>query len=203
MEALKLLRHKKQAGPRLPAYLSNGLVGVRVNENPLRAGMTLVSGFSGNRPFRHIEAAAVAPYPVAADIALGGVWMSDFPHRVRVQSQEYNIGAAEITTRLVFSVDGREAGIHVLTFCDRDQPTVVWQQISLRLDSSCDVNLRSIVDARGVAGRATRHSRDTRAKTRRLTVRSYGKALVASPPVASHISRSSKRRANSSERGAQ
>jgi hypothetical protein len=117
MEALKLLRHKKQAGPRLPAYLSNGLVGVRVNENPLRAGMTLVSGFSGNRPFRHIEAAAVAPYPVAADIALGGVWMSDFPHRVRVQSQEYNIGAGSEDARPSFSLE-RELHRRILFFIE-------------------------------------------------------------------------------------
>lgn len=61
------------SGPRngdLPAYLSNGLIGVRVREVPLFAGMVLVSGLAGAHPERGIEAAAAAPYP------LSGTWRS-------------------------------------------------------------------------------------------------------------------------------
>jgi hypothetical protein len=43
----------------------------------LGAGMTLVSGYSGEHPQRHIEAIAVAPYPVAGDIQIAGTWLSD------------------------------------------------------------------------------------------------------------------------------
>jgi len=67
-------------GPRdgdLPAYVSNGLIGLRVREVPLIAGMVLVSGLAGEHPERQIEAAAAAPYPLAGDLALNGVWMSD------------------------------------------------------------------------------------------------------------------------------
>lgn len=45
-------------GPRgsdLPAYLSNGMIGLRVRENPLEAGMCIVSGFSGEHPERLVE----------------------------------------------------------------------------------------------------------------------------------------------------
>ena len=52
----------------LPAYVANGVIGLRVREMPLGAGMTLVSGYSGEHPQRHIEAIAVAPYPFAGDI---------------------------------------------------------------------------------------------------------------------------------------
>ena len=66
----------------LPAYLSNGVIGIRVRSNPLIAGMTLLSGYSGLHPGRQIEAAATAPYPLAGDVAIDGVWMSDVPERV-------------------------------------------------------------------------------------------------------------------------
>ncbi len=64
-------------GPRdgeLPAYVSNGLIGLRVREQPLQAGMTLVSGVAGEHQERRVEAAAPSPYPLAGDIALNGIW---------------------------------------------------------------------------------------------------------------------------------
>ena len=56
-----------------PAYLSNGLIGLRVRELPLAAGMALLSGYSGEHPERRIEAAATAPYPIADDVG-NTVW---------------------------------------------------------------------------------------------------------------------------------
>ena len=61
----------------LPAYVSNGVIGLRVRTMPLAAGMALLNGFAGRHHERQIEAAAVAPYPLAADLALNGVWLSD------------------------------------------------------------------------------------------------------------------------------
>ena len=63
----------------LPAYVSNGLIGLRVRDVPLCAGMALVSGYAGEHPERRVEAAA-APYPLAGDVAINGVWLSDVPH---------------------------------------------------------------------------------------------------------------------------
>jgi len=62
------------SGPRdgdLPAYLGNGLIGLRIREVPLFAGMVLVSGLAGAPPERGIEAAA----------ALGGGRDLRQPHR--------------------------------------------------------------------------------------------------------------------------
>jgi hypothetical protein len=56
-----------------PAYLSNGIIGLRVRTMPLAAGMALLNGYTGRHHERKIEAAAVAPYPVAADLGLNGV----------------------------------------------------------------------------------------------------------------------------------
>jgi hypothetical protein len=72
-------------GPRngdLPAYVGNGLIGLRVREQPLQPGMAMVNGFAGEHPERRVEAAAMAPYPLAGDLALNGVWLSDQPSSV-------------------------------------------------------------------------------------------------------------------------
>src|SRR6187549_4108719 len=77
-------KHVRGTGNKeLPAYVSNGLVGLRVRDVPLMAGMALVSGFAGEHPERRIEAAATAPYPLAGDLAVDGVWLSDIRHRIR------------------------------------------------------------------------------------------------------------------------
>ena len=81
----------------LPAYLANGVVGLRVRDNPLAAGMALLCGYSGLHPEKKIEAAAVAPYPSAANLALNGVWLSDVPHQLRVIDQAYDFASGELT----------------------------------------------------------------------------------------------------------
>ena len=67
----------------LPAYLSNGIVGLRVSEVALTGGIAMVSGFSGEDPVKQIEAAVQAPYPLAGDISINGVVMSATGHAVR------------------------------------------------------------------------------------------------------------------------
>ena len=57
----------------LPAYLSNGIVGLRVSEVALTGGIAMVSGFSGEDPVKQIEAAVQAPYPLAGDVSINGV----------------------------------------------------------------------------------------------------------------------------------
>ena len=47
----------------LPAYLSNGIVGLRVSEVALTGGIAMVSGFSGEDPVKQIEAAVRRPTP--------------------------------------------------------------------------------------------------------------------------------------------
>jgi protein-glucosylgalactosylhydroxylysine glucosidase len=62
----------------LPAsYISNGLIGLRVRDVPLLAGMSMISGLSGEDPERQIEAKATSPYPLAADICISGVWLCE------------------------------------------------------------------------------------------------------------------------------
>jgi hypothetical protein len=104
----------------LPAYVSNGLIGLRVREQPLQAGMCLVSGVAGEPAERRIEAAAPSPYPLAADIALNGVWISDQPSAVSDLVQAYDFATGELTSRFRFEGGGRVAQVTVVTFAIRD-----------------------------------------------------------------------------------
>ncbi len=145
----------------LPAYVSNGLIGLRVRDTALMPGMTLVSGFSGLNPERQIEAAASAPYPLAGNLGLNGVRLSDLLSQVEDLEQEYDFGTAELTSRFVFHAGGCRARIEVVTFASRVSPSLVCQEIVLELDDPCDVTLEGALDASAVQGRVLRHDRAT------------------------------------------
>jgi protein-glucosylgalactosylhydroxylysine glucosidase len=145
----------------LPAYVANGVVGLRVRAMPLAAGLTLLSGYSGEHPQRLIEAIAVAPYPVAGDIQLGGVWLSDAAYAVSVTDQAYDFATGELTSRFEFEAGGSRGRVETLIFCSREEPSLVCQEIAIRLDADADLALKALLDARQVDGRALRHLRDT------------------------------------------
>ncbi|MBV8521206.1 MAG: glycoside hydrolase family 65 protein [Acetobacteraceae bacterium] len=145
----------------LPAYVANGVVGLRVREMPLAGGLTLISGYTGEDPQRRIEAIAVAPYPVAGDIQLAGVWLSDSPQTVTVIDQAYDFGSGELRTRFKFTASGCTASIDVLVFCSRGEPSLVCQDIAIKVDKGADLSLEALVDGREADGKALRYLRDT------------------------------------------
>jgi hypothetical protein len=164
----------------LPAYLSNGVIGLRVRDSPLTAGMALVSGLTGRHPIRKIEAAALAPYPLAVDFAVDEVWMSDALHALRIIEQAYDFKTAELTTRPEFKPKDVGVTLEVVTFCNRKEPTLVCQQVSLRCDAACSIELRPMIDTRGVDG--TRLSDERQPPTRpnrAATVGCFGRQPVA------------------------
>src|ERR1700716_240619 len=113
----------------LPAYVSNGLIGLRVRDLPLDAGIAIVSGLSGEHPVMRVAAAARAPYPLAGDLQLGRVWLSDAPHCARFVGQEYDFSRGELHTRFIFEVDQLRAHVTVTTFCSRTHPTLPLQEV--------------------------------------------------------------------------
>src|SRR5436309_3358497 len=50
----------------LPAYVSNGLIGLRVREIPLLNGVAIVNGLAGVHPEALVESVPYAPYPLGA-----------------------------------------------------------------------------------------------------------------------------------------
>lgn len=151
-------------GPRngeLPAYVGNGLIGLRVREQPLQAGMTIVSGFAGEHPERRVEAAAPAPYPLAGDIALNNVWLSDQPSTVSELVQAYDFGTGELTSSFRYEAAGIAAEVEVVTFASRSAPSIVLQEVTVRVDQPCDLALRAVVETGGLRGRVARRRTET------------------------------------------
>lgn len=154
-------RVRGDLGDALPAYVANGLLGLRVRPMALGAGMALISGYSGEHPIRRVEAAANAPYPLAADLRLGGAWLSDADAAVSGLEQDYDFGSGELTSRFRVDLGGQAAAVEVITFCSRRDPTIACQQVSVTLERGGDLGLRAIVDARGADGRLLREARQT------------------------------------------
>ena len=65
----------------VPAYVANGLVGLRIGANPLRDGTALVDGYFGLHEMERIESLEPAPYPLTGDVAIDGLWLGQRPAR--------------------------------------------------------------------------------------------------------------------------
>jgi protein-glucosylgalactosylhydroxylysine glucosidase len=138
----------------LPAYLSNGLIGLRVAQLPLSSSVAIVSAFAGVDPQTGVESFAPGPYPVAADVVVDGVSMRDAHGTVRLVEQRYDFACGELLTRLRFQPRDIAVDVEVVTVCSRSHPHVVIQQVSATPDKPCDLTLRAIVDPGGAPGRA-------------------------------------------------
>jgi len=136
----------------VPAYLSNGVVGLRLGRVPFLGGLATANGFVGVDPADHVEALNYAPFPLSGDVSIDGVWMSQAPERCEFVEQRYDFGCGELTTHLRFRGERVTAEIEVLAFCSRTNPTVVAQQIRLRPSAACDIVMRAGVDHREIPG---------------------------------------------------
>jgi trehalose/maltose hydrolase-like predicted phosphorylase len=163
----------------LPPYVSNGLIGLRVLDIPLLPGIALVNGFAGVHPTLLVPEAAQAPYPIAGDIRIDGVWLSTSTQQADFIDQRYDFATGELTTRFRYRAEGTTATVEVLTFCSRKQPTLVLQQVSVEVDASCELVLRAMVDVSKLHGRSvSRHmdppGRDEEAADGSMTWESLG-----------------------------
>ncbi|HEV7898025.1 MAG TPA: hypothetical protein VGP31_09310 [Planosporangium sp.] len=136
----------------LPAYLSNGMMGMRVGKVPLTNGVAILNGVEGLDPANEVEAFARAPYPLAGDIGIGKTTLSASPERVTLHEQRYDFSCGELHTRFDVEGDDARAEVETLIFCSRTQPTLVLHQMDVRVDRDCDLKLAVVVDTRGVPG---------------------------------------------------
>jgi hypothetical protein len=136
----------------LPAYVSNGLIGLRCPWIPFLDGTAMVQGFSGIDPADGVEGFSRVPYPLAADVVLGGVRLSRARDQVRLVEQSYDVSTAELSTKLEFTAEGATARVEVTTFCSRTMPTIVLQELDVTVDRDVDLELTVGVDPTGVSG---------------------------------------------------
>ena len=85
-----------RAADALPPYLANGIIGIRHPGLPHLPGVTMVNGFAGLHPADGVEGFARAPYALALDVRLGGVWASAAPEWVELTSQQYDFSSGEL-----------------------------------------------------------------------------------------------------------
>src|SRR2546421_2445788 len=112
----------------IPAYLSNGLIGLRVGTIPLIEGLCIVSGLAAVDPVEQGEAFARGPYPIGGDLELGGRKLSRLPSEARFIEQRYDFSCGELISRFAFRGERSTATVEVLTLCSRSLPPVVLQE---------------------------------------------------------------------------
>ena len=136
----------------LPPYLSNGVVGVRFASLPHLPGTTMVTGFAGISPSDGVEGFAPAPYAMAMDIELNGVWASLAPEWCELKEQRYDFASGELHTTWTFHAGGATATVETLAFCPRSVPALTALEITVRVDEPANLAIVAGIDPAGVAG---------------------------------------------------
>jgi protein-glucosylgalactosylhydroxylysine glucosidase len=136
----------------LPAYLSNGLIGLRVGRIPPLDGLCIVHGLIERDPIEDGEAFSRGPYPLAGEIVLGGHRLRDHPDRAVFREQAYDFSCGELRARFDFDTGDVVARVAILVFCDRTLPTLVAHETRVEVSADCDLALGGGLDPSGLLG---------------------------------------------------
>src|SRR3979411_1908361 len=123
----------------IPAYLSNGLIGLRVGPIPLIEGLAIVNGLAAIDPVEQGEAFARGPYPIAGELEVNGCELSRMPEQAQFLEQRYDFSCGELTSRFDFHAGDATASVEVLTLCSRTLLSVILQQVRVKVDRPCRV----------------------------------------------------------------
>lgn len=147
---------------RQPAYLANGLVGLRPRPLPFERGSALVNGFVGESPEKAVEEYAEAPWPLGWDCRLGPVSLSERPDLAQFESESYDFATGEHSVRIRIRTPVGAVRAEVLTFCSRTQPTLIVQETEFVADSALSFVFETAVELRGCDGRLACQARPQR-----------------------------------------
>ena len=137
---------------RLPAYVSNGMIGLRVLAVPLRPGLAMLNGLSAIHPVLGVEYSPQAPYPLAGDLEVNGVRLSVRPECARLIEQRYDFSCAELVSRFRFELDDIMVDVEVLTLASRSHPCLMLQEVAVEVSRSCELAMTALVATGGVPG---------------------------------------------------
>src|SRR5436190_1431730 len=136
----------------LPPYVSNGVVGIRYPALPHLPGTTMVNGFAGVNLDDGVEGFARAPFALATDVQLDGVWASAAPEWTQLIHQGYDFATAELHSTWTFTVGGTTATVDSLVFCPRSVPSLAVCQLTVRVDAPAALVLAAGIDPADVPG---------------------------------------------------
>jgi trehalose/maltose hydrolase-like predicted phosphorylase len=146
-----------------PAYLSNGLIGIRPggnpfshamdttfhSGNPLSSSQTVISGFVRTHPHSKSESIAPAPYPLETDILINGMSMLRNPENIIVKQQMLDMSCGELTTEMEFLAENNlKVEIWVVQFLSRTTPCLALQE--LKVTPSSDVKIQIKMKTEGL-----------------------------------------------------
>jgi len=135
-----------------PAHLANGIIGMRLGKIPFQKGTVCVNGLVGRSEANYVEAYAPAPFPLTVNIEIEGISLSKRPDLVHVERQTLDISCGELVTFLRFDAPRGKAKVKVLDFASRTIPTLICQEIELRVDRACRIKLIVFIDSTGLPG---------------------------------------------------
>lgn len=135
-----------------PAYLSNGLIGLRVGRIPLFEGLCIVNGLIERDPVEDGEGFARAPYPLWGDVEIERHRLSDHPEMVRFIEQTYDFSCGELRTHYAYRPQSVEVRVDDLCYCARSLPTLVVHEIRAEVDGECDLMLTVGLNPNQIAG---------------------------------------------------
>src|SRR5215212_5705305 len=81
----------------IPAYIANGLIGIRCGRIPFPECVAIFNGFAGLEVNDGLEAFARVPFPLAGDLTINDLRLSLLGDRVRFIEQRYDFSRAELT----------------------------------------------------------------------------------------------------------
>jgi trehalose/maltose hydrolase-like predicted phosphorylase len=142
----------------LPPYLSNGVMGLRYASLPHLVGTTMVSGFAGLHPDDGVEGFARAPFALATDVRVDGVWASSAPEWTRLAEQRYDFATGELHTTWTFRVGEVTATVEAVAFCARTLPAVGACELTIRVDRPSALAVAAGIDPTEVPGFGDHHA---------------------------------------------
>lgn len=110
----------------IPAYLSNGVVGVRAGPIPMAIGLCTVSGLASIQADEGVEGFARAPYPIGGDVVVNGYSLRELQPRCELLEQRYDLSCGELQTRLRFAGQRNEQAPLITRYAFRARPGEVY-----------------------------------------------------------------------------
>ena len=135
-----------------PAYVSNGLLGLRVGRIPFMEGLCMVDGLVERDPVEDGEGFARGPYPLWGDVAVDGQSLVSRPERARLVEQAYDFATGELRTRFVFQPQSVSVTVDDTAFCSQTLPTLALHEVRVEVDQECDLVLSGGVNHIGLSG---------------------------------------------------
>lgn len=125
-----------------PAYLSNGLIGIRPGPNPLVPAQATVNGFVYTDIPDRVVSLSPSPYPLVTDIRVHSVRLLKHPECVKVEQQTLDMASGELLTEMVSTPPGgTPLRLTVLQFACRAVPSLLCQQISISTSAGTTVEV--------------------------------------------------------------